>query len=168
MLIEEDSLKGACTKHTPEKKVVALNMSVALWKSFTQHVKTTMQTFADNHECNGPALLYHLLWHYTGTAESVIRTSQVNLNALTDNLEKFGFDIANICDYATETLRTLINAGRSDKQALLKLYEALVTSPMRLSTWKSKYTKPQLPLKASPWSYLSLPPWPKPSTLSSK
>eukprot|EP00957_Ditylum_brightwellii_P037446 2832602-Ditylum_brightwellii.AAC.1 len=61
VLIEEDNLKGACIKRTPDKKVVALNMFVALWKSFAQHEKTTMQTIADKHECDSPTLLYHLL-----------------------------------------------------------------------------------------------------------
>eukprot|EP00957_Ditylum_brightwellii_P002448 187977-Ditylum_brightwellii.AAC.1 len=58
MLIEETDLKGDCTQCTPDEKVAALNMLVALWKSFTPHVKTMMQAFAENHECNGPALLY--------------------------------------------------------------------------------------------------------------
>eukprot|EP00957_Ditylum_brightwellii_P047418 3601864-Ditylum_brightwellii.AAC.2 len=34
MLIEEDDLKGACIKRTPKKKFAALNMFVAIWKSF--------------------------------------------------------------------------------------------------------------------------------------
>eukprot|EP00957_Ditylum_brightwellii_P135616 10341218-Ditylum_brightwellii.AAC.2 len=34
MLIEEDNLKGACIKGTPNKKVAALNTFVVLWKSF--------------------------------------------------------------------------------------------------------------------------------------
>eukprot|EP00957_Ditylum_brightwellii_P083775 6367653-Ditylum_brightwellii.AAC.1 len=50
MLIEEDNLKGACIKCTPEEKVSTLNMFVALWKSSAQHVKTTMQTVADEHK----------------------------------------------------------------------------------------------------------------------
>eukprot|EP00957_Ditylum_brightwellii_P032616 2471962-Ditylum_brightwellii.AAC.1 len=69
MLIEEDNLKGACIKCTPVEKVTTLNMFVALWISFMRHVKTTMQAFTDDHKCDGPALLYHLLQHYTGTAE---------------------------------------------------------------------------------------------------
>eukprot|EP00957_Ditylum_brightwellii_P121193 9242858-Ditylum_brightwellii.AAC.1 len=67
--------------------------------------------------------------HYTGTSESVIRTSQANLNALLNKLDEFGFDIAKFCNYATETLMTLTNAGSTDKQTALKLHEALVTSP---------------------------------------
>eukprot|EP00957_Ditylum_brightwellii_P012187 920877-Ditylum_brightwellii.AAC.1 len=65
MLIGEDNLKGICIKRSPDKKVAALNMFVALWKSFARHVKTMMQTVTDEHECDGLALLYHLLWHYT-------------------------------------------------------------------------------------------------------
>eukprot|EP00957_Ditylum_brightwellii_P208285 15356670-Ditylum_brightwellii.AAC.3 len=68
MLIEEDNLKGACIKRTPNKKDTMLNMFVALWKSFAPHVKTMMQTFTYDHKYNGPALLYHLLQHYTGIA----------------------------------------------------------------------------------------------------
>eukprot|EP00957_Ditylum_brightwellii_P082739 6291060-Ditylum_brightwellii.AAC.1 len=64
MLIEKDNLKGACIKCTPDKKAATLNMCVVLWKSFIQHVKMTMQTIADKHECNVPTLLYHLLRHY--------------------------------------------------------------------------------------------------------
>eukprot|EP00957_Ditylum_brightwellii_P093450 7116873-Ditylum_brightwellii.AAC.1 len=128
MLIEEDNLKGACIKCTPEEKFAVLNMFVALWKSFARHVKTTMQTIADKHECNGPALLYHLLWHYTSIAESVIRTSQDLLNTLPDKLDKLSFEIAKFCDYATKTLKMLTDAGDTDKQAPLKLYKAFVTS----------------------------------------
>eukprot|EP00957_Ditylum_brightwellii_P075942 5772046-Ditylum_brightwellii.AAC.1 len=80
-----------------------------------------MQTIADEHECNSPALFYHLLQHYTGTAESVIRTSQDLLNALPDKLDKLGFDIAKFCNYATKTLKTLTDTGGTDKQAPLKL-----------------------------------------------
>eukprot|EP00957_Ditylum_brightwellii_P046154 3501657-Ditylum_brightwellii.AAC.1 len=87
-----------------------------------------MQTITDKHECNGPALLYHLLQHYTGTAESIIRTCQDLLNTLPDKLDKLSFDIAKFCDYATETLKTLTDAGGTDKQAPLKIYEALVMS----------------------------------------
>eukprot|EP00957_Ditylum_brightwellii_P079981 6082557-Ditylum_brightwellii.AAC.1 len=138
MLIEEDNLKGACIKRTPKKKVAMLNMLVALWKSFTQHVKMTMQTVANKHECNSPALLYHLLWHYNGTTESIIRTFQDLMNALPDKLDKLGFGIANFCNYATKTLKTLTDTGCTDKQAPLKLYEALEFSKLATMA-KSKY-----------------------------
>eukprot|EP00957_Ditylum_brightwellii_P009165 693526-Ditylum_brightwellii.AAC.1 len=87
-----------------------------------------MQTITDEHECNSPALLYHLLWHYIGTSESVIRTSQYLLNALSDKLDELSFDITKFCNYTTKTLKTLTGAGGTDKQAPLKLYKALVTS----------------------------------------
>eukprot|EP00957_Ditylum_brightwellii_P082509 6272735-Ditylum_brightwellii.AAC.2 len=128
MLIEEDNLKGACIKRTPKEKVAVLNMFVALWKSFAQHVKMTMQTVADEHKCNGPALLYHLLRHYTGTVESIIRTSQDLMNTLPNKLDELGFNIAKFCNYATKTLKTLMDTGNTDKQAPLKLYEVLVTT----------------------------------------
>eukprot|EP00957_Ditylum_brightwellii_P167630 12760789-Ditylum_brightwellii.AAC.1 len=69
-----------------------------------------MQSVADKHECNGPFLLYHLLWHYTGTAESVIRTSQDLLNTLLNKLEELGFDVPKFCDCATKTLKVLTDA----------------------------------------------------------
>eukprot|EP00957_Ditylum_brightwellii_P068361 5189651-Ditylum_brightwellii.AAC.1 len=114
MLIEEDDLKGACIKHTPDEKVTALNMFIALGKSFAQHVKTMMQTVADKHKCDGPAPLYHLLWHNTGTAESVIRTSQDLLTALPNKLDMLGFDIAKFCNNNTKTLKTLTDTGDTD------------------------------------------------------
>eukprot|EP00957_Ditylum_brightwellii_P082444 6268307-Ditylum_brightwellii.AAC.1 len=74
MLIDEDDLKGAKLKHSPKEATAAKNMYIALWKSFVCSIKLVMQTYADNNEIDGPALLCHLLWQYTGTAESVIRT----------------------------------------------------------------------------------------------
>eukprot|EP00957_Ditylum_brightwellii_P099153 7552073-Ditylum_brightwellii.AAC.1 len=86
-----------------------------------------MQTYANNNKINGPALLYHLLRKYTGTAESVIRIYQLNLNNPTHNLEELEFDISKFCDYTTKTLKTLCDAGGNDTQASLKLYEALTS-----------------------------------------
>eukprot|EP00957_Ditylum_brightwellii_P029488 2228875-Ditylum_brightwellii.AAC.2 len=82
-----------------------------------------MQTVADKHELDIPALLYHLLQHYTSIVESVIRTSQDLLDALPNKLNKRGFNITKICDYATETLKTLTDADSTDRQASLKLYK---------------------------------------------
>eukprot|EP00957_Ditylum_brightwellii_P188486 14349516-Ditylum_brightwellii.AAC.1 len=48
-----------------------------------------MQTYANNSKIDSPVLLYHLLRQYTGTAESVIRTHQLNLNNLTKNSRCF-------------------------------------------------------------------------------
>eukprot|EP00957_Ditylum_brightwellii_P060528 4595805-Ditylum_brightwellii.AAC.1 len=87
-----------------------------------------MQEHADSHDTDGPALLYHLLWQYTGTAESVIHDQQLCLNNLSNKLMDLKFNIDKFCDYATETLKTLHNAGGDNKQAALKLYEALVTT----------------------------------------
>eukprot|EP00957_Ditylum_brightwellii_P039166 2962204-Ditylum_brightwellii.AAC.1 len=113
MLIEEDNLKGACIKCTPKEKVTALNMFIALWKSFAQHVKMTLQTVTDEHKCN---------------VQSIIRTSQDLLNTLPNKLNELGFDIAKFCGYTTKTIKTLRSSGGTDKQAPLKLYETLVTS----------------------------------------
>eukprot|EP00957_Ditylum_brightwellii_P162772 12395286-Ditylum_brightwellii.AAC.1 len=74
-----------------------------------------MQTVTDKHECNSPALLYHLPQHYTGKSESVIRTSQDLLNTLPDKLDKLGFDILKFCNYTTKTLKMLTDAGGTDK-----------------------------------------------------
>eukprot|EP00957_Ditylum_brightwellii_P139440 10627110-Ditylum_brightwellii.AAC.1 len=92
MLIDENDLKGARLKHSPEEATAAKNMYTALWKSFACPIKTVMQTYPDNNEIDGPAFLYHLLRQCTKTAESVIRTYQLNLNNLTDKLEALGFD----------------------------------------------------------------------------
>eukprot|EP00957_Ditylum_brightwellii_P160654 12230538-Ditylum_brightwellii.AAC.1 len=85
-------------------------MYITLLKSFTRPIKTAMQTYADSNEIDGPALLYHLLRQYTGTAESIIRTYQLNLNNLTDKLEVFGYDVDKFCNYTAKTLKTLCDA----------------------------------------------------------
>eukprot|EP00957_Ditylum_brightwellii_P009582 722593-Ditylum_brightwellii.AAC.1 len=103
-------------------------MYIALWKSFACPIRTAIQTYANNNEIDGPALLYHLLKQYTGTAESVIRTYQLNLNNLTKKLEMLGYDVNKFCDYAVKTLKTLCDAGENNTQASLKLYEALTSS----------------------------------------
>eukprot|EP00957_Ditylum_brightwellii_P137804 10505401-Ditylum_brightwellii.AAC.1 len=38
------------------------------------------------------------------------------------------FNVNKFCDYTTETLKTLRNAGGDNRQAALKLYKALVTT----------------------------------------
>eukprot|EP00957_Ditylum_brightwellii_P184156 14026984-Ditylum_brightwellii.AAC.1 len=93
ILIDKDDLKGARLKHSPNEATAAKNMYIALWKSFACPIKTAMQTYADNSKIDGPALLYRLLRPYTGTAESVIRTYQLNLNNLTDKLQVLGYDV---------------------------------------------------------------------------
>eukprot|EP00957_Ditylum_brightwellii_P001308 102847-Ditylum_brightwellii.AAC.1 len=128
MLIDEDDLKGTRLKHSLEEAISAKNMYIVLWKSFTCPIKTAMQTCNDNNKINGPALLYHLLRQYTGTAESVIRIYQLNLNNITDKIEVLGFDINKFCNYAAKTLKTLCDAGGDDTQASLKLYEAVSSS----------------------------------------
>eukprot|EP00957_Ditylum_brightwellii_P009075 685976-Ditylum_brightwellii.AAC.1 len=87
-----------------------------------------MQMYADNNKIDGPALLYYLLRQYTGTAESIIRTYQLNLNNLTDKLEMLRYDIDKFCNYTADTLKTLHDAGGDSTQASLKLYEALTSS----------------------------------------
>eukprot|EP00957_Ditylum_brightwellii_P028012 2115232-Ditylum_brightwellii.AAC.1 len=68
MLIDEADLKEAQRKRSQEESTAAKNMYIALWKSFVRPIKTVMQTIANNNDTDGPALLYHLLRHYTGTA----------------------------------------------------------------------------------------------------
>eukprot|EP00957_Ditylum_brightwellii_P150494 11459897-Ditylum_brightwellii.AAC.1 len=103
-------------------------MYILLWKSLVCPVKTTMQVHANSHDTDGPALLYHLLRQYTGTAESVICDQKLCLNNLSNKLMDLKFEVNKFCNYATETLKTLCNAGGDDKQAALKLYEALVAT----------------------------------------
>eukprot|EP00957_Ditylum_brightwellii_P159378 12131890-Ditylum_brightwellii.AAC.1 len=103
-------------------------MYIMLWKSFALPIKTAIQTYANNNEIDGPALLYHLLRQYTGTSESAIRTYHLKLNNITEKLEMLGYDINKFCNYAAKTLKTLYNAGGNNTQASLKLYEALTFS----------------------------------------
>eukprot|EP00957_Ditylum_brightwellii_P000023 1405-Ditylum_brightwellii.AAC.1 len=84
--------------------------------------------YADNNKIDGPALLYRLLRQCTGTAESVIRTYQLNLNNLTDKLKRLGYNVNKFCNYAAKTLKTLCDAGGDDTQTSPKLYEALTSS----------------------------------------
>eukprot|EP00957_Ditylum_brightwellii_P190014 14465998-Ditylum_brightwellii.AAC.1 len=70
-----------------------------------------MQIYANNNKIDGPALLYHLLRQYTGTAKSGIRTYQLNLNNLPEKLGELQFDVNKFCNYAAKTLKTLCNAG---------------------------------------------------------
>eukprot|EP00957_Ditylum_brightwellii_P033997 2574792-Ditylum_brightwellii.AAC.1 len=103
-------------------------MCIVLWKSFAHPIKTAIQTIDNDNETDGPALLYHLLCQYTGTAKLVIRTYQLSLNNLLEKLLEIKFDIDKFCNYSAETLKTLCNTGGDDSQASLKLYEALVLS----------------------------------------
>eukprot|EP00957_Ditylum_brightwellii_P188717 14365305-Ditylum_brightwellii.AAC.1 len=68
MLIDEADLKDAQRKRSQEGSTAAKNMYIALWKSFTHPIKTAMQTIANDNDMDGPALLYHILRQYTGTA----------------------------------------------------------------------------------------------------
>eukprot|EP00957_Ditylum_brightwellii_P169078 12869010-Ditylum_brightwellii.AAC.1 len=99
-----------------------------LLKSFAHPIKTAMQTYTNNNKIDSPALLYHLLRQYTGTAESVIRTYQLNLNNLTDKLEVLGFDVNKFCNYTADTLKTLHGAGGDNTQSSLELYKAFMSS----------------------------------------
>eukprot|EP00957_Ditylum_brightwellii_P180022 13713609-Ditylum_brightwellii.AAC.1 len=85
-------------------------MYIALWKSFARPIKTTMQTIANDNNTDGPALLYHLLHQYTGTAEAILRTYQLSLNNLPEKLSEMKFDVNKFCNYSAETLKTLRNA----------------------------------------------------------
>eukprot|EP00957_Ditylum_brightwellii_P143651 10944690-Ditylum_brightwellii.AAC.1 len=69
MLIDEADLKEAQKKRSPEESTAAKNMHIALWKSFARPIKTAIQTISNDNKTDGPALLYHLLCQYIGTAE---------------------------------------------------------------------------------------------------
>eukprot|EP00957_Ditylum_brightwellii_P025363 1918767-Ditylum_brightwellii.AAC.1 len=141
MLIDEDDLKGARLKCSPKEAAAAKNMFITLWKSFACPIKTAMQMYTDNNEIDGPALVYHLLRKYTGTAESVIGTYQLNLNNLTDKLEVLRYDIDKFCNYAVKILKTLHDAGGNGTQASLKLYEALTSSKVDAFNFKIRAYK---------------------------
>eukprot|EP00957_Ditylum_brightwellii_P125593 9573240-Ditylum_brightwellii.AAC.1 len=128
MLIDKDDLKGARLKCSPDKATAAKIMYIVLCKSFARPIKTVMQMYANNNRIDGPALLYHLLLQCTGTAESIIRTYQLNLNNLTQKLNMLGYNVDNFCDYAAKTLKTVCDAGDNNTQASLKLYETLISS----------------------------------------
>eukprot|EP00957_Ditylum_brightwellii_P044608 3382304-Ditylum_brightwellii.AAC.1 len=68
-------------------------MYISLWKSLARPIKTAMQMHANSHDTDGPALLYHLLWQYTGTADSVIHNQQLCLNNLSNKLGDLKFDV---------------------------------------------------------------------------
>eukprot|EP00957_Ditylum_brightwellii_P064499 4894877-Ditylum_brightwellii.AAC.1 len=128
MQITNNDIKLSKANRNPDQNRAATNMYILLWKSLVRPVKTVMQVHANSHDTDSPALLYHLLRQYTGTVESVICDQQLCLNNLSNKLMDLKFDVNKFCDYATETLKTLRNAGGDDKQAALKLYEALVTT----------------------------------------
>eukprot|EP00957_Ditylum_brightwellii_P124173 9465706-Ditylum_brightwellii.AAC.1 len=73
-------------------------MCIVLWKSFVRPIKTAMQMYANHNKTDDPALLYHLLHQYTGTAESVIITYQLSLNNLPEKLAKMNFDVDKFCN----------------------------------------------------------------------
>eukprot|EP00957_Ditylum_brightwellii_P052376 3972267-Ditylum_brightwellii.AAC.2 len=105
-----------------------MNMYISLWKSLAYPIKTAMQMHTSSCNTDGPALLYYLLWQYTGTANSVIRDQQLCLNNLSNKLNNLKFDVDKFCNFTAKTLKMLCNAGGNDKQVFLKLYEALVTT----------------------------------------
>eukprot|EP00957_Ditylum_brightwellii_P091958 7001766-Ditylum_brightwellii.AAC.1 len=90
MQITEDDLKLSKSGHNQEQVQAATNMYISLWKSLTRPIKTAMQMHANSHDTDVPALLYHLLWQYTGTANSIIHDQQLCLNKF-NNL-KFDVD----------------------------------------------------------------------------
>eukprot|EP00957_Ditylum_brightwellii_P096948 7382969-Ditylum_brightwellii.AAC.1 len=128
MQITEDDLKMSKSRCNQEQVQAATNMYISLWKSLTHPIKTAMQMHADNHNTDSPALLYHLLQQYTGTANSIICDQHLCINNLPNKLGGLKFDMDKFYDYAAKMLKTLHNAGGGDKQAALKLYEALVTT----------------------------------------
>eukprot|EP00957_Ditylum_brightwellii_P173008 13171759-Ditylum_brightwellii.AAC.1 len=88
MLIDGADFKEVQKNRSPEESTTAKNMYIALWKSFAHSIKTAMQTIANDNKTDGPALLYHLLCQYTGTAELVIKTYQPSLKNLLEKLSK--------------------------------------------------------------------------------
>eukprot|EP00957_Ditylum_brightwellii_P208435 15357418-Ditylum_brightwellii.AAC.1 len=87
-----------------------------------------MQTVTNGNKKDDPTLLYNLLNQYMGTAELVIRTYQSSFNNLSEKLKKLDFNVNKFCNYMSEVLKSLQDAGDNDKQAFIKLYEALLST----------------------------------------
>eukprot|EP00957_Ditylum_brightwellii_P051524 3906517-Ditylum_brightwellii.AAC.2 len=127
MLIDEQDLKWARLKCSPEEATAAKNICMLTT------TRLMVQLFC------------------TGTTESVIRTYQLNLNNLPEKLEELRFDVNKFCDYAAETLKTLCDAGGDDTQASLKLYEALMSSKVdafnsEIRAYKATVSAKDIPL----------------------
>eukprot|EP00957_Ditylum_brightwellii_P000465 35947-Ditylum_brightwellii.AAC.1 len=131
-------------------------MYIVLWKSFERPIKTTMKTIADDKETDSPALLYHLLCQYTGTADSVIRTYQLSLNNLPEKLSEMKFNVDKFYNYSAETLKTLRNVGGDDSQASLKLYEVLVLSKVDAFNSDIRAYKAAIATKDKPLDFTKL------------
>eukprot|EP00957_Ditylum_brightwellii_P003512 266019-Ditylum_brightwellii.AAC.1 len=86
-------------------------MYISLWKPLACPIKSAMQMHANSHNTDDPALLYHLLWQYTGTADSIIRNQKIYLNNLSNKLGDLKFDVDKFCNYTAEMLKTLRDAG---------------------------------------------------------
>eukprot|EP00957_Ditylum_brightwellii_P161072 12263442-Ditylum_brightwellii.AAC.1 len=128
MQITEDDLKLSKSRRNHKQVQAAMNMYISLWKSLACPIKTAMQMHVNSYNTDGPALLYHLLWQYTGTAGNVIRDQQLCLNNLSNKLCNLKFDVDKFCNYVAETLKMLHNTSGDNKQAALKLYKALATT----------------------------------------
>eukprot|EP00957_Ditylum_brightwellii_P093868 7147923-Ditylum_brightwellii.AAC.2 len=108
---------------------------------------------------------WYLLWHYNGTGESVIRTSQELLNTLPNKLDEFGFNITKFCNYVTKTIKTLLDTGNTDKQAPLKLYEALIMSHNNSFNSEIQAYKAIIAAKSKALEFSKLATMAKPSTI---
>eukprot|EP00957_Ditylum_brightwellii_P036160 2739307-Ditylum_brightwellii.AAC.1 len=64
-----------------------------------------MQIHANSHDTDGLALLYHLLWQYTGTANSIICDQQLCLNNLSNKLGDLKFDVDKFYNYAAKRIK---------------------------------------------------------------
>eukprot|EP00957_Ditylum_brightwellii_P049817 3776971-Ditylum_brightwellii.AAC.1 len=156
MLIDEADLNKAQKKYSPKESTATKNMYIALWKSFACPIKTVMQTIADDNKTDSPTLLYHLPHQYTGTAELAIRTYQLSLNNLPEKLSEMKFDVDKFCNYSAETVKTLRDAGGDDRQASLKLYEALVSSKVNAFNSEIRVYKAAIVAKDKPLYFIKL------------
>eukprot|EP00957_Ditylum_brightwellii_P008772 665086-Ditylum_brightwellii.AAC.1 len=89
-------------------------------------------------------------------AESVIRTYQLSLNNLLEKLSAMNFNVNKFCNYSTETLKTLRDAGGDDSQASLKLYEALVVSKVDAFNSEIRAYKATILAKDKPLDFTKL------------
>eukprot|EP00957_Ditylum_brightwellii_P114276 8712997-Ditylum_brightwellii.AAC.1 len=110
MQITKDNLKMSKSNHNQEQVQDVTNMYISLWKSLAHLIKTAMQMHADSHDTDSLALLYHLLWQYTATANSIIHDQQLCLNNLSNKLGGLKCDVDKFCNYAVKMLITRCDA----------------------------------------------------------
>eukprot|EP00957_Ditylum_brightwellii_P101557 7740049-Ditylum_brightwellii.AAC.1 len=106
----QEKLPGGLFESLKQLQIFKYNFKIAMhrrscWRQVLHIVRlkcTPEEKMAakksDDNKTDGPALLYHLLPQYTGTAESGIRTYQLSLNNLPEKLIKINVDVNKLCN----------------------------------------------------------------------